>query len=419
VKKYIILISLLILEILNTNGFALLAHEAIIDATWEKSIVPLLKQKFPGVTEEQLKEAHAYVYGGSLMPDIGYYPLGSSLFTYLVHYVRTGDFISELLHEAKNVNEYAFAIGMFCHYNADKYGHSEGTNLAVPVLFPDIKEKFGDTVNFEQAPTVHIRTEFGFDVLQTAKGNYDSGHQHDLIGFKVSEPVLERACLKTYGLNLHDLFNSVSVAVESFRFIVKQMFPELAKDAWKVRKSIITKMNPLAEQAKYTQKMDKKSYNKEFGKPHIKSTFVTFMIAILPKIGPLAALKFKEPNEEAEKLFDKSFTAIVNHYSASLKKLETQHTIVENINFDTGKATELGEYKIADESYYKLLKKHKEHKFEKMNNGLKEHLISFYGTSQLARAYNADCHKINKILKMLEELKKTSVLPDEEYSLDK
>jgi zinc dependent phospholipase C len=339
------------------------------------------------------------------MPDISYYPFGSTLFTHLLHYVRSGDFINTVLDEAQNINEYAFGLGLLCHYNADQYGHSLGTNLALPVLFPKAKEKYGDTVTYEQAPSRHVRAEFGFDVLQTAKGNYASKEQHDFIGFKVSQPVLERAFLKIYGLELKEVFKSLPIAIETFRFSVKQMFPELTKDAWKVRKSIITKINPLAEQAKYTQKFDKKIYNKEFGKPQLKSSLLSLIISLLPKIGPLSGLKFKEPSEEAEKMFDESFKAILIHYSASLKKLETGSIAIKNINFDTGKVTRPGDYKIADKSYYKLLKKQKREKFKNMNTGLKENLIAFYASAEIKKVYKNKSHKLKKINETVEELK--------------
>jgi hypothetical protein len=379
VRKFILLfISLFLSAPLVTRGFSLLSHEAIIDATWDKSIKPLLKTKYPSATEKELKEAHAYLYGGSLMPDIGYYPFGSMLFTNLVHYVRTGDFITAALEGAENLNEYAFGLGLLCHYNADKYGHALGTNLALPVLFPKERKEHGDTVTYMHARTAHVKTEFGFDVFQTAKGNYSREAQHNFIAFKVSEPGLERAFLKTYGLELKTVFKSLPVAVETFRFTVKRLFPELAKDAWKVRKSVITKINPLAEQAKYTQKMDRKSYNKEFGKPDIKSSVLALVIGVLPKVGPFAGLKFKEPSDEAEKLFDKSFKAIITHYAGALKKLESSPPRIENINYDTGKKTARYEYFLADKNYYKLLKSHERNKFKNMTPELQQNLLAFY-----------------------------------------
>ncbi|MEO5569403.1 MAG: zinc dependent phospholipase C family protein [Bacteroidia bacterium] len=405
-KIFTILIAILILEFpLTSNGFALLSHEAIIDATWDKTIKPLLKRKYPSSTEDQLNEARSYSYGGSLVPDIGYAPFGSIQFTNLLHYVRSGDFVQAALDEAQNINEYAFGLGLLCHYNADKYGHSLGTNIALPLLFPKAKEKYGDTISYELAPSQHTRTEFGFDVLQTAKGNYASDEQHDLIGFRISEPVLERAFLKTYGMEMKEVFESLPLAIETFRFAVRHMFPELTKDAWKVRKSLITKLNPLAEQAAYTQKTDRKNYNKEFGKPQLKSSLMSLIIGILPKIGPLAGLKFKEPTEEAERIFDKSFAAIIVHYTASLKKLETEKIQMENINYDTGKKTSPGDYEMADKTYYKLLKKQKSKKFENMNNGLKKNLLAFYTDPKFAAAYKNKPCRLKKVSETIEELK--------------
>ena len=62
-------------------AFGVLTHEAIVDASWDQSIVVLLKEKFPQATDSALKEAHAYAYGGAVSPDMGFYPFGSKLFT--------------------------------------------------------------------------------------------------------------------------------------------------------------------------------------------------------------------------------------------------------------------------------------------------------------------------------------------------
>ena len=212
-------------------AYSVLTHEAIVDAMWNISIKPLLKQKFPNATEEQLKKAHAYVYGGAVAPDMGYYPFGSKLFTNLVHYVRSGDFVIALLDEAETIDEYAFALGVMSHYNADNYGHPLGVNVSVPIIYPKVRKKYGDVVTYEQNKAAHVKTEFGFDVLQTARGNYAPEAYHDFIGFEISKPVLERAFLKTYGLTLDDVFHNFSLAVGTFRWTVKDMFPTITKTA--------------------------------------------------------------------------------------------------------------------------------------------------------------------------------------------
>ncbi len=387
---------------LFTNGFALLSHEAIIDASWEKSIAPLLKEKYPASTVEDLQKAKAFVYGGSLIADIGYFPFGCLQFTNLVHYVRSGDLVMNAINEAQNINEYAFAIGMLCHYIADEYGHSTGTNLAVPILFPKLKKEFGDTVSYEQAPIAHARAEFGFDVLQTAKGNYSSESQIKFIGFDVSEPLLERAFFKTYGMKLNEVFKNFSLSINSFRFSAKQLFPELTRDAWKLRKSIITEANPLADKASYTKKIKTKGYNKGVV-PHIKSNLITLIIGIIPKVGPFKKMKFKEPVDNVEKIFEQSFDRILNHYSSTLKKLQNDTVLLSNINYDTGQPSIQGEYRLADKSYFRLLKKLKRKDFLNMDNELKKDLLAYY-SSPFTHSKNKS-YKLQKTSKMIAALR--------------
>ena len=132
--------ALLVLSLSQISlGYSVLTHEAIIDAAWDDSIKPILLKRFPRATVEQLREAHAHAYGGAIIQDMGYYPFGSKFYTDLVHYVRSGDFIEALLGEARDLDEYAFALGALAHYAADNTGHPVAVNPAVPILFPNCK----------------------------------------------------------------------------------------------------------------------------------------------------------------------------------------------------------------------------------------------------------------------------------------
>src|SRR5271170_1396789 len=147
----VFLISLLLLGSSGPlQAFSVLTHEAIIDSAWKDSIRPLLLKRFPSATDEELKDAHAYAYGGSIIQDMGYYPFGSHLFSDLVHYVRTGDFVEALLRESHDLNEYAFALGALAHYVADNNGHRMAVNLSVPMLYPKLREKYGDVVMYDE-----------------------------------------------------------------------------------------------------------------------------------------------------------------------------------------------------------------------------------------------------------------------------
>src|SRR5258708_38437576 len=101
------------------QAYSVLSHEAIIDSTWDTNLRPLLLKRFPHATPEELKEAHAYAYGGCIIQDMGYYPHGSFFFSDLTHYVRSGDFVIALLKDSTDLNGYAFALGALAHYADD------------------------------------------------------------------------------------------------------------------------------------------------------------------------------------------------------------------------------------------------------------------------------------------------------------
>ena len=124
-------------------SYSVLTHEAIIDSTWDSAIKPLLLRRFPAATAEELSQAHGYAYGGCIIQDLGYYPFGSKFFSDLTHYVRSGDFVLNLIRESQDLNEYAFALGALSHYAADNNGHPLAVNLAVPLLYPKLGVKFG------------------------------------------------------------------------------------------------------------------------------------------------------------------------------------------------------------------------------------------------------------------------------------
>src|SRR3954469_7268452 len=101
------------------RGYSVLTHEAIVDALWDTSIQKMLVARFPMATSDELEQAHAYVYGGCILQDMGYYPFRSRFFSDLTHYVRSGDFVIALVRESQDLNEYAFALGALAHYAAD------------------------------------------------------------------------------------------------------------------------------------------------------------------------------------------------------------------------------------------------------------------------------------------------------------
>jgi hypothetical protein len=394
---------------LSSRAYSVLTHEAIVDASWEKSILPLLKNKYPGVTDSALKVAHAYAYGGAIAPDMGYFPLGSHFFTNLVHYVRSGDFIIALFDEAQDVNEYAFALGVLCHYMSDKYGHFIAINRCVPIAYPKIGKKYGNVVTYEQDHTSHRRVEFSFDILQTAKGNYASEAYHDFIGFNVSRSLLERAFSKTYGLDINDVFGNLSLSIETFRWSVKSLFPSLTRAAWVLKKDDILKLQPTATSRSFNYRMSRANYFREFGRqqkrPGFSSNVFAWVIRILPKVGPFRSLKVKAPDPESEKLFIRSFDTVMLNCSAAMKMLASSNIPLINIDLDTGNETAPGEYNMADVNYGNLLLKLNENKFGLLTQALKQNILTFYSHPDAAIIEKKDPKEWEKIKAALEQLK--------------
>ena len=260
-----LVLSLVLFCIPDCAGYSILTHEAIIDAAWKDRIEPLLLKRFPNATPEDLLKAHAYVYGGAIIQDLGYYPFGSRFFSDLTHYVRSGDFVVALIEESRDLNEYAFALGALAHYAADDSGHRLATNLSVAILYPGLAHKYGPAVTYEDKPSAHMKVEYGFDVDQIAKGHYAPKAYHDFIGFEVSKPVLERAFAKTYSIDLSSVFFSVDLAIGSYRHAISTVIPRMTKVALHLKRDEIQHSDPSETKDQFIYHVSNSEYQKEWG----------------------------------------------------------------------------------------------------------------------------------------------------------
>lgn len=389
----------------RTRAFSILAHEAVIDAAWEKTLKPMLLAKYPNATSEDLKKAHAYAYGGCLVPDMGYMPFGDPYFTNLLHYVRTGDFVTELINDQQNLNQYAFALGVLSHYLADEYGHSLATNKTVPLLYPKLRGKFGSVVTYGDDHTSHSRTELAYDILQTAKGNYASTAYHDFIGFSIDSTLLATAFQKVYGESLKEMFPKYSTTVSTFRWGVRDLFPEMTHRAWHIKKSDILKGEVGMTREKFKYRMNRRMFQKEFGsdytRPKFSARLVAFIIKISPKIGPLKKLKFINPGPEGEKLFAMSMDSILFHYNASLQLVTNSQLKLINMDYDTGKPTEMYEYQLTDETYKDWILKLQKNDFKDTSPGMRGNILSFYSKADTT-ALAKDEPDVMKAIKQLQ-----------------
>jgi hypothetical protein len=370
-----------------SEAYSVLTHEAIIDAAWDANIRPLLLARFPHATSDELRQAHGYAYGGAIVQDMGYYPHGSKFFSDLTHYFRSGDFIQALLRDSQDLNDYAFAIGAMAHYAADNSGHRLATNVAVPILYPELKKKYGNVITYEDNPIAHVKTEFGFDVLEVAKGRYAPDAYHDFIGFDVAAPLLERAFLETYGLQLTDVLKDEPKVINSYRRDVSSLIPRATRIAWKLKQDDIQKDLPGVTRQKFLYNISRASYEKQWGKDYTKPTFgdtlLAFLIRILPKIGPLRVLTFRTPTAQTEKLFEESFNVTMDRYRALLAQLRKGEVTLPNDNFDVGETTARGQYRLADSACAELLDRVAQNNFANASPELRAELLRFYASPEV------------------------------------
>src|SRR6267142_865434 len=409
------LIAVLLALPVPVHAYAVLAHEAIIDVTWEMHIKPLLLKKFPQATEEDLSRAQAYAYGGAIIQDLGYYPYGSPFFSDLTHYIRSGDFIQALLRDAKDVHEYAFALGALAHYAADNDGHRLGTNRAVPILYPGLRKKYGDSVSFEVNKLAHVKTEFGFDVLEIARERYAPDSYHDFIGFEVSRPVLDQAFHETYGLELKDVLLNEDKALSSYRHDVSKLIPKATRIAWHLKKDEIKDDIPDATKRRFLFNLSRANYEREWGKDYRKPSpgerFLAFLYQLLPKFGPLKILQFRTPTPQTEQMFEASFNATLDRYRELLRDVRENRLILPNDNFDVGENTGPGKYRLNDEAHAELLDKLTENKFVGATSEVKAELLRFFAEPGAPYATKRNAKAWTKVQAQLQQLKSAAATP--------
>jgi hypothetical protein len=409
----------LLLFVLMGSGaslaYSVLTHEEIVDLLWADEIRPLLLQRYPGLSEDQIKEAHAYAYGGAVIQDLGYYPFGSKDFSNLVHYVRSGDFVRELLLESQDANEYAFALGALAHYASDITGHRMAVNQAVAIEYPKLRAKFGKSVTYAEDKTAHLKTEFGFDMLQVAKNRYASQQYHDFIGFQVSKPLLERAFPVVYGLELKDVLAHEDLAIGSYRFSVSRLIPEMTQVALQTHKKDMMRERPDFAKRKFLYRLSRSDYEKEWGKDYTKPGFGTRILSTLlrymPKIGPFKGLGFKNPTPQTEDLYFKSINLTVDQYRAFLRTVGTDSVLLPNCDLDSGEATKAAEYSLADDTYAKLLGQLSSHKFDGMTPELRANILDFYSDLSVPIETKKDQVRWQGVLAALDRLKTVAPVP--------
>lgn len=398
----------------GSSAYSVLTHEEIVDLLWADEIRPLLLKRYPGLSEDQITEAHAYAYGGAVIQDLGYYPFGNKEFSNLVHYVRSGDFVRELLIESQDVNEYAFALGALAHYASDISGHP-AVNQSVAIEYPKLRAKFGKSVKYAQDKTAHLKTEFGFDMVQVAKNRYASQQYHDFIGFQVCKPLLERVFPVVYGVDLKDVLGHEDLAVGSYRYSISRLIPEMTQVALQTHKKDMMHEQPDFAKRKFLYRLSRSEYERNWGKDYVKPGFGTRVLSTLlrymPKIGPFKAMAFNNPTPQTEDLYFKSINTSVDQYRAFLEAVRTNSLVLPNSDLDSGNLTKAAEYSLTDDTYAKLLSQLSAKKFDSTTPDLRANILNFYSDLSLPIETKKDPARWQSVLTSLDQLKLAAPAP--------
>jgi hypothetical protein len=391
-----------------TSAYSVLTHEEVVDLAWETSMKPLILQRFPDATPDNLKEAHGYAYGGAVIQDLGYYPFGNHTFSDLVHYVRSGDFVVNLINESQDINEYAFALGALAHYASDITGHP-AVNQAVGIEFPKLRAKYGKNVTYVENKAAHLEVEFGFDVSQVAKGRYAPQAYHDFIGFQVAKPLLERAFKDTYGMELTDVIKHEDLALGTYRRSVSRIIPQMTRVAIATRESDLKKEIPDYQRKKFLYRLKRSAYEKEWGKQYEKpgpgARFLAVLFHIVPKVGPFRGLAYKNPTPQTQDLYFKSVNQTVDYYTQLTQQLRSHNLALTGMDLDTGKPTQEGEYSLCDNTYADLVDRVAKQDPNAIDPDLRKNLLAFFSSNDAALTIKKDPKRWALLQANLEKLK--------------
>jgi hypothetical protein len=402
------MLMLLAASVIRSAGaYSQFTHEELIDLTWSDTIRPLLMKRYPGASERELVRAHAYAYGGSIIQDVGYYPFGKRFFSDLAHYARSGDFVSSLLRNAATLDEFAFALGALSHYIGDAIGHSLGVNPATAITFPELGARFGATVTYEDAPTAHVRTEFGFDVAQTANHNYAARRYRKRIGFRVARPLLYRSFYQTYGFPASGLLGPAHSAAGSYRWSVTTLLP-----AFLAAQLVLLSERLPAPVAPATDALSREADHSEYAalglranvKPGIRADLLAILVRIIPKVGVLKVLATRPPSTSTEDLFTASTGVALRELRIRFSGVANGATDLPNLDLDTGSDVSGEQSKIVDDTHVKFAIRVAGAE-RQVPPAVREYLLSYFGAPNRMNRLRANAGALAELKGALERLR--------------
>jgi hypothetical protein len=149
-----------------------------------------------------------------------------------------------------------------------------------------------------------------------------------------------------------------------------------------IKKADLIKENPTFQKKKFLYNLSRTDYERNWGqsyeKPGVGARILAVLFRWIPKVGSFKAIGFQTPTRETEALYMKSVNDTVDQYRIYLQQLSTREVSLKNMDFDTGKPTQAGEYGPTDHAYGQLVDKLDGDKFASMTPKLRENLLHFF-----------------------------------------
>jgi hypothetical protein len=386
------------------NAYSFLTHEDLVDVAWHGSIRPALLARFPNTTAAQLHEARGYAYGGTTIQDLGYYPFANQFFSNLTHYVRSGEFVNNLIRDSRNVNEYAFALGALSHYVGDSDGHRFATNPSTSIEFPSLGNKYGPSVTYDQAPHAHVRTEFAYDIEQLSRHEFAPVGYMRAVGFKVPHNLVERAFVQTYGLSVRSVLGRPRPAFDSYNSAVANLLPTFAHAEVLIHRKSFPPVQDTPAYHQFSTRQVQAGLDNQWALYKKKAGFevhvVAFLIRIVPKIGAISDLAIRGPSAKTDLWYIQSVNRSVGDYERMLGELEkdpTHQLDLPNRDLDTGDLVRPGGYKLTDKTYAKLLRRVTSKPGQRVPSGLRQDVLAYYADPNAPISTKKNAHAWKRV----------------------
>ena len=186
----------------------------------------------------------------------------------------------------------------------------------MPIEYPKLRTEYGAIVTYADNPTAHIKTEFGFDVLQVARGRY-APRPHDFIGFEVSREVLDNAFYEIYALASQGRYRVEGLASRQYPSRRQQPDSRGDKNSLEAEGKGHCRRPAGHHPPKFLYNLSRSSYEKEWPRlPEARISPASWLgcSASFRKSVRSKQSGFKPPTPETARMFELSFNQTLELY---------------------------------------------------------------------------------------------------------